>query len=161
MSAGALFDLPASLFWRVLAWGLSCLSLLVLALWWLSPLPDGPPVVQALLAGLALVCSTLPTWRLFSPPCSLRLRASGWEWALRTSDHWQAGSLVVALDIGFAMLLRFDADGAGRGRGRVWLAVDRHATGSTWHALRCAVYSAPLHPVIDLPAERRHPSRTP
>jgi hypothetical protein len=161
MSAGALFDLPVSPFWRGLVGALTSLALLVLAMWWQASSADGKPLTHGMLAGLALACCGAPWLRLFSPPCRLRMCASGWERALRGSDRWEAGSLVVALDTGFSMLLRFDPAGEGPGRGRVWLAVDRRATGPTWHALRCAVYSAPPHPITDLPAERRHPSRTP
>ena len=161
MATPAPFELPASSFWRGLSWLLSGSSLLVLGLWWAAPSTDEAFVSRPLMGVLALLCCAAPGWRLFSPPCTLRLRASGWEWAPGDSGQWEAGSLVVALDLGFSMLLRFDATGPGKGRRRVWLAVDRRATASTWHALRCAVYSSPTSSTLDPPAERRHPSRPP
>ena len=161
MAAAALFELPASRFWRGLAWLLSVGSMSVLGLWWAAASTADASSARLGLAVLAGVCCAAPGWRLFSPPCRLRLRASGWELAPRDSADFEAGSLVVALDVGFAMLLRFDATAPSRGRRRRWLAVDRSATAAAWHALRCAVYSAPFPPAMDLPAERRHTSRTP
>jgi hypothetical protein len=84
------------------------------------------------------------------------LRWDGGCWWFQPAGHAdeRAGRLRAAIDLGFWMLLRFDADNATGPPdvGRVWLAFDRAAAPRA-AALRAAVYSRRLN--TDQPATRR------
>jgi len=81
-------------------------------------------------------------WRL--RPVSLRWDSQRWHLGpLTTTGHeHDAGRLVVAMDFGAWMLLRFIPDSATVLRPGVWLPVQRLGHEPAWHSLRCTVYCA-------------------
>jgi uncharacterized membrane protein len=81
-------------------------------------------------------------WRL--RPVSLRWDSQRWHLGpLPTTGHEpDAGRLVVAMDFGAWMLLRFIPDSATVLRPGVWLPVQRLGHEPAWHSLRCTVYCA-------------------
>lgn len=81
-------------------------------------------------------------WRL--RPVSLRWDSQRWHLGpLTTTGHEpDAGRLVVVMDFGAWMLLRFLPDSATMLRPGVWLPVQRLGHEPAWHSLRCTVYCA-------------------
>lgn len=81
-------------------------------------------------------------WRL--RPVSLRWDSQRWHLGpLTTTWHeHDAGRLLVAIDFGAWMLLRFIPDSATVLRPGVWLPVQRLGHEPAWHSLRCTVYCA-------------------
>ena len=83
-----------------------------------------------------------------TPWMSLRWDTQTWRLgpvATAGEEPW-SGQLAVVIDLGAWMLLRFRHTDPTRGRRFVqpqqWLAVQRAGRASSWHALRCAVYSS-------------------
>jgi len=112
---------------------------------WLMSIDDG--VAPALRVGAAIagaaalaLCASLLRRR----PTSLRWDTQAWHLgpAASRSDEPSRGRLVVAMDLGGWMLLKFEHDVAQGVPRRSWLPVQRRGLESQWHALRCAVYSA-------------------
>lgn len=99
---------------------------------------------DALAAAVLLLVSLHVGWVIFGlvrRPV-LMLAWNGRTWSLaQAGGEAREGALAVSLDLGGAMLLRFRADAALRGRRVRWLPVERAAQPHAWHALRCAVYS--------------------
>jgi len=111
------------------------------------------PLLGACLA-LAAAAAGVAGWHGASAQAG-RLRWDGGRWWFQPAGHAdeRAGRLHAAIDLGFWMLLRFDADHAtGPAAGRAWLVFDRAAM-SQAAALRAAVYSRRLN--TDHPATRR------
>jgi hypothetical protein len=81
-------------------------------------------------------------WRL--QPVSLRWDSQRWHLGPLTAAGHEpdAGGLVVAMDFGAWMLLRFVPDSATMLRPGVWLPVQRLGHEPAWHSLRCTVYCA-------------------
>jgi len=90
----------------------------------------------------ASVAVLVHTWRL--QPASLRWDSQRWHLgSSATAGHEpEAGRLVVAMDFGAWMLLRFTPDSATVLRRGTWLPVQRRGHEAAWHALRCTVYCA-------------------
>lgn len=127
------------------AWKGGTLALLAavcatLALWWRSHPAPAPAWVAAVaaLGMLGAAAAALPSFR--SRRLTLRRSAGQWQLAFThgVSAPAMAGELLVALDLGAWMLLRFVA-GAPGGHAR-WIPIQRHGLEPHWHALRCAVY---------------------
>jgi hypothetical protein len=91
-------------------------------------------------AGVLLVIAGASLLRI--EPLSLRF--DGLQWHLGAADpagdEPSSGKLVVALDLGAWMLLRFDHERGLRHRRIRWLPLQRRGLEVQWHALRCAVY---------------------
>jgi hypothetical protein len=82
----------------------------------------------------------LCAWLVKSRPIHLRWDGQCWHLDSAAGHEPWPGSLSVAMDLGFWMLLRFRSEAPFR---RVtWLPVQRRGLEAHWHALRCAVYSA-------------------
>jgi len=141
--------------WWMAAWALWALA----ALAWLGTLvwhidADGLPgldgaLTQWLLVGLGglgiLTAAGTALWHARQHPAQLRW--TGTEWRCTLPGHWQvreadgeAGQVDTVIDVGDAMLLRWESQPAqGRRRRRVWLPVARSTQGSAWHPLRVAL----------------------
>jgi len=99
-------------------------------------LPDGLSVVVAVAAALlvfALLIVNTERWAL-----SLRWDGRAWHLARPERPIETPGELLVIVDLGPWMLLRFDA---GPGAPSQWLSAHQGSVKPRWHALRCAVYS--------------------
>ncbi len=131
-------DLPPSRPWRAGVAALALLASLALVSWWWlgsGELPTGLSGAVVVLGTAAIVSA----WRLRAE-CGARLRWDGRAWSLARGAAAPAeGSLVVALDLGAWMLLRFDAAVP---PARHWVPAGRADLAGQWHAFRCAVYSA-------------------
>ena len=102
---------------------------------WLLGLAQGP-VAPAL--GVAPVVFAFAWWRV--QPVAQTLSWDGQRWLL----EGQEGGVVLMMDLGAWLLLRFDPDApAAR---RQWVAVSRSAAGAALHGLRAAVYCRPPEP---------------
>lgn len=102
------------------------------------------PLPLALTAGAASAAALALAAPLLRPaPCLLRCDGADWWWSPASGAPALRGQLQVALDLGSLLLLRFDP--AGRARGRRWIPVATGGAQAGWHALRRAVYCAPLH----------------
>lgn len=127
--------------WRAGTLALAATVCTTLASWWLAhPAPAPAWVVAVTVSGmLGAAWGTLPS--LLARPLTLRRTAGQWQLAAGhvAPGPAVAGDLLVALDLGAWMLLRFIPDAAG-GRAR-WVAVQRRGLEPQWHALRCAVHA--------------------
>ena len=78
-------------------------------------------------------------------PChgSLTLRWDGQYWHVGQVEAVEpvSGEVVVAIDLGSLILLRFTPNTVSRWRYATWIAVTRRGLETHWHALRCALYS--------------------
>ena len=100
----------------------------------------------AVIALAALLASVKPT----------ALRWDGQVWwmqrvkrGLAAGREAVAGEIVVAIDLGMWMLLRFEPAIRGAWLRCVWLPVQRGGIETEWHALRCALYSPKPAPNAD------------
>lgn len=103
----------------------------------LAPLAAALVTLSGLCAAAALI------WRSTRWP-SVVLRFDGEKWHLsgeRGEAAYRPRRVSVVMDIGTAMLLRFDAEPGSTSQRRRWLPVRARDIGTPWHALRCAVYS--------------------
>lgn len=120
----------------VVTWGAALGGLLI----W----PHGVALTACLLVllGLAVSLSRIH-------PFDLRWDGQVWHLTrhLERSADAEAGMVVVCMDLGGWVLLRFDSQVMGSGRPRrVWLPVQRPGLESQWHGLRCALYSPRTDP---------------
>ena len=90
-------------------------------------------------------------------PVSLRWDTQSWRFGPADSygDEPWAGRLHVAIDLDSWMLLKFEHEVTGRYRRVDWIPVQRLGMESSWHALRCAVYSSRPSPSLDASSARR------
>jgi hypothetical protein len=114
-----------------------CLTLL--AWWWRT---------QASWVGVCVVVlGPMSVWSLVSlsrvAPFKLRWDTQLWAWSSdQASEHEpQLGSLDVALDFGFWMLLKFSNHDGGH-KCLHWLPVQRRGHAWAWHGLRSTVYAS-------------------
>ena len=101
---------------------------------------------------LAVAILVAAVWR-GEPGGRIGLDGGAWyfEDPARRIDR-EAGELVVTIDLGAWMLLRWQAAPAGRTRRCRWLALSRGDMSPRWHAFRRAVYS-PRPPPAGLSAQ--------
>jgi hypothetical protein len=137
--------------WRVACAGLATLSFAVTAGWAISATRAHPAwlALSVFFLAAAFLGLLLQAWRL--APTSLRWDGQLWHVgpASTTGQEPRSGRLVVALDLGAWMLLRFVAEGARRG---AWLPVQRRGHELAWHGLRATVYCArPVSPPTAAP----------
>lgn len=85
----------------------------------------------------AYVGGILWAWR---HPSAWQLAWDGEHWHLQSEGAVapQRGEIEIMLDLGEALLLRFQASGR---PGRTWLPLQRGDSVTDWHALRCALYA--------------------
>ena len=118
--------------WRVAVVLLAAAGMATMAAWLLG---REMPVSSALmmLVAVAMVLTfalAVSLWRV--PPQRLHWNGQAWH-----VDE-MPGELLVAIDLGPWMLLRFAPGGSAQA---VWLPARRRGLETQWHALRCAVYS--------------------
>lgn len=142
MRASPAFSVTVERFtlWRVALalWLMATIAVLMTWAWLSAP-------SWSIQAGAAALVLTLVTgWAAWGQasgePWRLHWDRQGWHCARlgATQETLAAGSVVVAMDLGVWMLLRFTDREAGR---TCWIAVQRRGLEAQWHALRCAVYS--------------------
>jgi hypothetical protein len=98
-------------------------------------------VVAAVVAALSSIVLARSLWKV--PAAVLQWDASGWRLEAGRAGEAAAlvGTIVVCVDFGAWLLLRF-IPAAHQGPARsTWLPVGRHSLGPKWHEFRCAVYS--------------------
>ena len=135
-------EIRPSASWRLAVLVMTLAAALGLGWWSVTAFQRGSP---------GLIWLGLPAWLAIAAAASLlwsrggRLRWDGAVWHLDLAATGTAGersgAMVIALDGGSWMLLRFRAAQADAGPRVRWLALSRRDLGSQWHALRCAVYS--------------------
>ncbi|MCB2020739.1 MAG: hypothetical protein KDG44_08030 [Burkholderiaceae bacterium] len=140
MRAGPSLDIEIGSFgvWRAAVLALTGLVCAAMAAWWLAHPVPVPTLISAMaaLGVVAALAAALTCWRL----PSLALGRRGGLWHLQRGDlSLEPGELIVALDLGGWMLLRFVPDTAGGGAR--WIPLQRRGLEPQWHALRCAVYA--------------------
>ena len=126
--------------WRGAVMLLAALGLAAIAAWTIDretvPAATAGGLVALLVGGLAVSLASVP---------AVGLRWDGVRWHLgppgSTSDDAVPGELVVAIDLGPWMLLRFEPAAPPPAPRARWLPVQRRGLEAQWHALRCAVYS--------------------
>ena len=101
-------------------------------------------VMWAALGLLMLASVAVLTHALRLPPTSVRWDSQRWHLGPSTTagHEPETGRLLVAMDFGAWMLLRFVPDGATVLRRGTWLPVQRRGHEAAWHALCCTVYCA-------------------
>ena len=133
---------------RCRAWSLAVVLVAVAGLGamaaWLvsSPLGEGiwarVGVAAGALAVIVLAASLLRS-------AALVLRWDGTRWSVgspvASAVAPASGDLLVALDLGAFLLLRFVPEGRSEPRAVRWIPVERRGLEREWHAFRCAVYS--------------------
>ena len=137
--------------WRAACAAVVLGSWLVTAAWAMSASQVHPGWLAAslLLLLIASVGLLVQTWRL--APMSLRWDGQLWHVGPATTrgEEPHSGRLLVALDLGAWLLLRFVPEEARRGR---WLPVQRRGHEPAWHGLRATVYCArPVSPPTAAP----------
>ena len=135
--------------WRSAVWALALAAAVALAAW--LGARDEPPAAWAALGGV--LCAVVWLASSLARVPAMDLRWDGQAWHLKRGRVAPAatvpGHIVVAMDLGLWMLLRFEP-GTPVGRTRaVWLPVQRRGIEPQWHALRCAVYSPRAAPGDD------------
>jgi len=118
--------------WRAAMLVLAAAGLATMAAWLLGrALPVSSALTMLVAAAMVLTFAlAVSLWRVRPQ----RLHWNGQAWHVDEVP----GELLVAIDLGPWMLLRFLPDGQRRVR---WLPVQRRGLESQWHALRCAVHS--------------------
>lgn len=139
--------------WRAATLALTAVVWAVmLAWWWAHPAPAPAWVIAvALLAMLGAAAAALPSFLVRR--VALRGSAGRWQLAVDRGASRPAvsGDLLVALDLGAWLLLRFIPDAAGERA--AWVAVQRAGLEAHWHALRCAVYAPRPAPRAGTPVD--------
>jgi len=111
------------------------------AVWWVGAQLGG--------AGAGLACGSLVLglvagWvarRALAKP-AMRLGWDGSSWRLQVPGcDERLGSVVLMLDLGAWMLVRFTAADARPGRGVVWLPLSQRVATDVWPALRVALHA--------------------
>ena len=116
--------------WRLVQAVLPALAVASSAAWGLFHFeaPLAPAIAASFAAG------AFAWWR--AAPCACQLRWDAQVWSVDESR----GRLQLMLDLGPALLLRFQPEKKRRAR---WVAVTATDAAGAWHALRAAVYSRP------------------
>lgn len=132
--------------WRACVWALAAGAVLVLAAWVHSrPTPAGLGLHLLVVAVIGLVLA-LAGWLVRVPATTLRWDGQAWWLARATaveSSPARRGELLIAIDLGSWMLLRFTPDAMGRRPWAViWLPAHRRGLEPEWHGLRCTLHAA-------------------
>ena len=89
-------------------------------------------------SALAIVAIGVSLWRSDRPT----LRWDATQWTVETGAAAPIpGELLVALDLGSFLLLRFRPEGRTGPGATCWIPVGQRGLEREWHAFRCAVYS--------------------
>jgi len=123
--------------WAAFTRGLAALALAGLAAWAVQAL-GAPGWVMTLAAAPAALLGGLVGQRLMAAPRgALRWDGAAWSWQAQGAPVAQTGAVVVMIDLGPWVLLRFVPAGAAA----VWLPVAQSACGPAWRALRAALHA--------------------
>jgi len=136
--------------WRYAVALLVAAALAAVWAWWSTW--DGSQAQSTSITLLAaLVTLSLVIVVLAASLASVRCAALRWDGQGWWLQHLQqdrtvageplAGEIIVAIDLGLWVLLRFEPAMRGSGIRSVWLPVQRAGIEAQWHALRCALYS--------------------
>jgi hypothetical protein len=136
--------------WRAALGVLMPLGAASLAAWWAGGRASVPWTVAVPLMLLCLAVLGGVATLVHCPGQRLRWDTQRWTLAPASAheQHPSPGRLIVAIDLGSWILLKFEHDVATRWRRASWLPVQRRGHEAQWHAFRCAVYfsrSAPGH----------------
>lgn len=129
--------------WRLAVGLVMAITVAAVSRWWVTLHADASlagvwaRVAFAGAAGLAIAGAAS---LLRQPARSLRWDGQRWHLGLagQVGHEPAAGRLRVTLDLGGWMMLRFEPENSRRA---CWIPVQRPGLESSWHALRCAVYS--------------------
>ena len=137
--------------WRVAVSLLAMLGVAVMTAWLIlrEPPLTSPSSLFAALAASALAVLGAAAAR--TPTADLRWDGGAWHLGQPSAEP-VAGDLIVAIDLGPWMLLRFSPSALDARPRTTWLPVQRSGLESQWHALRCAVYSPRPAAAEDTPA---------
>ena len=141
--------------WRAAVLAAALLGALVMAAWLVSQPPSVSAAVRWVAAVAALVLLTVGAFAARVRPVSLRWDGQLWHLGPPDSAGHEphSGALLVVLDLGPWMLLRFELAESTRRARATWLPVQRRGLEAQWHALRCAVYSPRPRPDTDAAAD--------
>ena len=160
MRASPAFDVVLTRFgvWRATIALLAAAAVAAVWAWWATwdTLPSLTANI-ALLASVAIASGVIVALAAsLARVHSIGLRWDGQGWWLRhvprrpdTSSEPLAGEIVIAIDLGVWMLLRFEPAHGGLRTHRVWVPVQRNGIAPQWHALRCALYSPRPAPNVE------------
>ncbi|MDQ6628745.1 MAG: hypothetical protein M3Z29_09900 [Pseudomonadota bacterium] len=129
--------------WRVSLVALGVAVLATLGAWGVLA-PEGPAfswlVGAALLGALLALAVCVSLWR---PSAGvLRWDGAGWSFAAASpAGPAIPGRLMLRVDLGAFMLLRFVPQMRSKGCRALWLPAQRRGLEREWHSFRCAVYS--------------------
>ncbi|MBC7482462.1 MAG: hypothetical protein H7337_11330 [Rhizobacter sp.] len=142
--------------WRAAVLALTLAGLVVTCAWLL-----GREAIPVATLAVGMVCSTLALVCLgFSlgwvPAADLCWDGQGWSLKslLPIGADPVAGDILVAIDLGAWMLLRFRPAIASPLRRPIWLPIQRWGIEPQWHALRCAVHAPRPRPAAEAPRLR-------
>ncbi|MDH5540123.1 MAG: hypothetical protein OEY03_12035 [Rhizobacter sp.] len=137
--------------WRIAVWLLAGSVVLSLLAWSLAQRESSPLAHMALAGLLASIAVAIAIQLTRQRAFSLRWDARNWYFdrADQFGAEPQQGDLLVVIDLGAWMLLRFQHAGAVRGPHVKWLPVQRRGLEAQWHEIRCAVYSPRPGPGAD------------
>jgi hypothetical protein len=134
--------------WRAGVGLLALLALLAIAAWSFGGREGLPALISASVLVVTLVIAASAALLMRCPALSLRWDTQCWHVGPPSSlgeEPW-TGQIVVAVDFGGWMLLRFRRESGAVGDRATWIPVQRAGLGTAWHAFRCAVYSARPEP---------------
>jgi hypothetical protein len=145
--------------WRIATFTVVALGLSALAAWLVTHERPVHPMLMigAAVLGSALVAFGAQVARV--PPVDLRFDGRCWhltesaESSNRAGMGAVAGDLLVAIDLGAWMLLRFVpvSTSSDVRQSAIWLPAQRRGAEAQWHALRVSVYAPRQGPAEDPP----------
>jgi hypothetical protein len=129
------------LFWQLGVLTVAAVGVAALAAWVIARQPVAPPLTWSGAAGVAIAGCIVAVTLVRLPAWTLHWDGRAWHAAAAgRADAFEAARVVVAIDLGAWMLLRFDP--VARRAAPLWLPVQRRGLETQWHALRCAVHAA-------------------
>jgi hypothetical protein len=129
--------------WRAVVLGLAALALTSFGAWLVAAADASAVGVWAIGGCGALALAIAFAAAGVASPRRARLRWTGSGWRLG-AEPGADGSIVLAIDLGAWMLLRFAPEGARWPWRSAWLPVAAGGIApADWHTLRCAVHAAP------------------
>ncbi len=134
--------------WRSAVLGVALIAIAAMAAWGGLALVNptsGSAVVAVVAAALAVASAAMAASLMRAEPGTLASVEGAWTFTFCRDgvERIEAGALSVALDCGAFMLLTLARDDRPHRLALRWLPVQRRGLESSWHALRCAVYSPP------------------
>ena len=129
--------------WRAAVWSLALAATAAILVWLFDRDPPAAAALQFAAATGLCAAFWLAVGLARVRPVGLRWDGQVWHLSRAHGPAAEpvAGDVVLAIDLGVWMLLRFEPAARVAGIRRVWLPVQRVGLEAEWHALRCAVYS--------------------